>query len=515
MKSDPALRIEGLSKTFGANRALSSVDLIVERGEVHALLGENGSGKSTLIKILSGYHVSDPGGKIFVDGKLLRSGYSEASYEAGLRFVHQNLGLVDSSSVADNLSFNCGFPTHLATVSGRKLRKRSLNELEYVGLNVDPDALVSSLSAAERTGVAVARALQSENMAKISLLVLDEATAALPENEVQRIVGFIKGIASSGTGVLYVTHRLEEVFTAASVATVLRDGREIITTPVSSLTRSSLVNYLVGGEFDPVQKESAALEKGEGQSLLGVNSLHSDELDGISLEVRSGEVVGIVGITGSGREQICGMIFGAAKTWSGSVTIDGTRIPPNRPDLSIRAGAAFIPANRQRDGGFMELNARENFSISNLSEFWHALLLSRKAERTETKSWFDRMSVRPFGAIEQRFGSFSGGNQQKVIFAKWFRREPRLFLLDEPTQGVDVATKAFLHHQLLQAAGAGAGVLLSSSDIDEVVALCQRVLVFRNGKIATELVGDAITAANVSSACIGVDEIVSNGVARS
>jgi len=418
--ADAALRIEHISKTFGATKALDRVSLTVQRGEVHALLGENGSGKSTLIKILSGYHAPDPGGTILVAGRPFDASDAQVSYESGLRFVHQNLGLVDSCSVADNLSFNAGFPTRLMTVSDRRVRARATEALRRVSLDIDPLAKVEGLSPAERTGVAVARALQADNSEDICLLVLDEPTATLPEDEVARLLETVRTVAATGTGVLYVTHRLEEVFTAATVATVLRDGREVITTPVAGLTRPVLLNYLVGDEFEPTRQEATALTVEHAEPVLTIRELWTNELAGVSMTIGPGEVVGIAGITGSGREQILGAVFGATGRVSGEVIIDGSPVPPKQPDLCIGLGTAFVPANRQRDGGFSELTARENVSVTDLSRFWRLPFLRSKPERAEIKDWFERLDVRPPGAYEQRLGAFSGGNQQKLIFAKWF-----------------------------------------------------------------------------------------------
>ena len=504
---EPALRIEGISKTFAGNRALSSLDLLVEVGEVHALLGENGSGKSTLIKILSGYHAPDEGGSITVGGAALDPGSPDASHARGLRFVHQNLGLIDTCSVAENLAAGFGFPTRWGTISTRRLRARTRESLDRIGLQLDPDRMVATLSPAERTELAIARALQTEDGKTIKLLVLDEPTATLPESEVERLLGLVKSVAAAGTGVLYVTHRLEEVFVSASVATVLRDGVEVITTPVDGLTRVALVNYLIGDEFEPVQQESDALDLTHEEPMLDVNELRTDELRGVSLNIRPGEVVGVAGITGSGREQLLGAVFGASSRSSGEVKIGGALMPPQRPSTCIEAGTAYIPANRQRDGGFMEFSARENFGIGDLRPYWRTPRLSRRLEQKSATEWFERLRVRPERATEMLFASFSGGNQQKIIFAKWLRREPRLFLLDEPTQGVDVATKAFLHRQLLEAASHGAAVLVSSSDVDELVALCQRVIVLRQGRVVSELVGAANSANNISRETLGITEM--------
>lgn len=501
-----ALRIEGLSKTFAVTRALDSVGLTVARGEVHTLLGENGSGKSTLIKVLAGYHTPDPGATIEVGDGPLPVGDPRAAHEAGLRFVHQNLGLVETCSVADNLSYGAGYPTTMATISGRKLRSRAAKALALVGLDIDPDRPVADLSPAERTGVAVARAVSPDiEGRKIELLVLDEPTATLPDNEVERLLDIVRSVAAGGTGVLYVTHRLDEVFEVAANATVLRDGRVVARTPVAGLTRSQLLHYLVGDEYHPTEITTTSAYN-HAEPVLVVRNFSTRQIRDISLSVGSGEVVGVAGITGSGREELCGAIFGAIPRAYGEVLIDGALMRPERPDLSMCAGAAFIPANRQTDGGFVHLSARENIAASDIRRHWRAPYLRMKLERAEARHWLDHLNVRPRGAIDQQFGAFSGGNQQKILFGKWLRMKPRLFLLDEPTQGVDVPTKAFLHDQLATAASEGSAVLVSSSDVDELVDLCQRVIVLRGGRIAANLVGDEITPSRISHESLGQDQ---------
>lgn len=501
-----ALRIEGLSKTFGATRALDSVSLTVGRGEVHALLGENGSGKSTLIKVLAGYHVPDAGVTIEVGEAHLPVGEPRAAHDAGLRFVHQNLGLVESCSIADNLCYNAGYPTRIGTISERRLRSRAAAALRLVGLDLDPATLIAELSPAERTGVAVARAVSEDiEGGTIQLLVLDEPTATLPDNEVERLLSIVRSVAAGGTGVLYVTHRLDEVFEVAVNATVLRDGQVVARTPVAGLTRAQLLHHLVGNEYHPTDL-TATSASDHAQPVLIVRNLSTRQIRDVSLSVGPGEVVGVAGITGSGREELCGAIFGAIPRSAGDVLFDGGTMRPERPDLSIIAGAAYIPANRQRDGGFMQLSARENIAASDIRRHWRAPFLRSRSEKAEALEWMEHLNVRPRGATEQLFQAFSGGNQQKILFGKWLRRKPRLFLLDEPTQGVDVPTKAFLHDQLVAAASEGGAVLVSSSDVDELVDLCQRVIVLRDGRIAASLVGEEIAASRISHESLGQQE---------
>jgi ribose transport system ATP-binding protein len=482
--------------------ALTGFELDIEPGEVHALVGENGSGKSTVIKILAGYHRPDPGGEIEIDGTPLPFGSAPAAYGMGCRFVHQDLGLVLQLPVVDNLYLNSGFASRLGTIREGRTRRQASELLRCVGLDIDPRTVVATLPLAQRTGVAVARALQGEDHDQVKLLVLDEPTATLPEDEVHQLLAMIRRIAADGVAVLYVSHRLDEIFRIADNVTVLRDGHRVATAPVSSLDQRRLVTLLVGGELGEPPSPGSGGPGGTGAAL-SVRGLRGLGVTGVTFRARPGEIVGFAGITGSGRESLLGMIFGAVRRLGGVVEAAGRPLPPYDPRAAIAAGLAYLPPDRKAAGGMMNLSARENLSICGLRSFWSGLLLRRTAERAEARQWFDRLGVRPAGATEKQLATFSGGNQQKVLFAKWLRLGPAVFLLDEPTQGVDVATKGELHRQLLRAAAAGAAILVSSSDIEELTTLCHRVLVLRAGRVAAELASSSVTTASISRASLG------------
>jgi ribose transport system ATP-binding protein len=502
----PALAVRGVSKTFFGNPAVTSFDLTIAAGEVHALLGENGSGKSTVIKILSGYHRPDNGSEILINGEVLEPGSPDSSYALGARFVHQELGLIQSLSIADNLALMAGFPCRLGTVRQSELRRAARRDLARVGLDLDPEAKVGTFSPAERTGVAVARALRDDPVAPVALLVLDEPTATLPEAEAERLLAIVRTVASTGVGVLYVTHRLDEVFQVASTLTVLRDGIRQAQVPVSAVDRAEIIALLVGSGFDDLHTAAGQLPAEHAEPVLVADRISGGPIDDVSLEARPGDVLGIAGITGSGRESLLAMLFGAQPRQSGTVLIDGTPLAAFRPDLSMRAGLAFLPADRKTQGGFHGLTTRENISIGDLRPFWRWPILSRRREQAEARHWIERLSIRPGSAAEAPLATLSGGNQQKALFAKWLRRGPRLLLLDEPTQGVDIGAKAELHNELLRVARQGAGIVVSSSDTDELAALCHRVLVLREGRVAAFLAGSQVTPKSISRACLGADK---------
>jgi len=502
--SRPLLQAENVTKSFVGKPVLSALDLTVERGEVHALLGENGSGKSTLIKILSGYHTPDPHSHVTVAGDPLVFGSPGSSFAAGLRFVHQDLGLIDTETVADNLALGSGHPTTLGTVRRRTSRRLALAALDRVGLDIDPDTAVGKLSPAQRTGVAIARALRTTTT-PARVLVLDEPTAALPQTEVAHLLAMIRSVREAGMGVLYVTHRLDEVFSIADRVTVLRDGHRQATVATHTIDRPGLVSLLVGTELEEVRRASARVHVTSDEPSLIVRDLTADSLHRLSFEVRPGDIVGIAGITGSGREALLGTIFGARARSSGAIVVTGRTIRAHRPDLARDGGMAYVPPDRKLSAAVMSLSARENLSLANLTPFRRFATLRSGLERAETRHWFDRLSVRPM-RIDQPLSTYSGGNQQKVVMAKWLRRDPSVLLLDEPTQGVDIAAKAQLHQEIIAAAGNGCSVVLSSSDVDELVALCHRVLILRDGELVAELTDDAVTVRAVTHAVLGIDQ---------
>jgi len=513
-EESPALQATAVSKTFGRVTVLKDFSIEVARGEVHALVGENGSGKSTFIKILSGYHVPDPGARIAIGGQDLRIGDPGAPHRIGARFVHQDLGLIQSESVLDNLSYGNGYPSRSWTIQTRKARERARVALERVGLDIDPMRTVGSLTYSQRTIVAVARALQSPVEGDgVRLLVLDEPTATLPADEVQNLLEVVRRVARDGVGVIYVTHHLEEVFEVADRITVLRDGHLVAQRATTELDRAQLVNLLVGREFEEAHRESSRLLPSDVEPVLEVTGLTADQIYDLSFEVRPGEVLGFAGITGSGREAVLSAVFGAIPRTSGSVRANGHEVRPGRPDLSVAAGLAYLPRDRKTLGGVMDSSARENFSLTSVGTFWRRIAISRRQERAMASDWFENLDVRPAGALEAKLATFSGGNQQKVLFAKWLWREPPIILFDEPTQGVDIGAKSMLHHHLLEAAKSNVAVVVSSTDIDELAALCTRVVVLRQGRISEELDGERISVRNILAAMMNVSESASAGAA--
>jgi ribose transport system ATP-binding protein len=490
----PILRIRNLSKSFAGVRVLSRVDLDVMAGEVHALIGQNGSGKSTLIKVLAGFHAPDPGAHVQVDGAALDLDNSAASRSAGIRFVHQDLALVDSLNTIENLAVGRGFATGFAgRIRWSHEQREAERRMHALGYHFDVRRPVSELAAAERTGIAIARALYDTDQAR--LLVLDEPTASLPRGESTRLFEAVSRLRASGIGVIYVSHRLDEVFAIADRVTALRDGHRVDTVPTSEVDQDGLVRLMVG-DVDLHAPEPAGHHAESGPAVLQVDDLGGEVVDRITFAARGGEVLGICGLTGSGRDELLPMIFGGLSR-SGSVSVAGQEIPAGQPRSSIAAGMALVAADRHAEGSVAALSVRENCTLVDLKRFSRlAGALSAQDERGEVDEWIERLDVRP-ARSEAVFATLSGGNQQKIVLAKWLRMSPAVLMLDEPTQGVDVHAKATIHGLAREAATAGAAVVIASSDDAELCDTCDRILVLSDGQIVAELTGPDINRTEV------------------
>lgn len=479
--------MHNLSKEFSGIRVLDGVELSVKAGEVRAFLGGNGSGKSTLIKILSGYHRPEPGGSVTIGGQALRFGSTQLSYRIGCRVIQQDGDLIGELSVLDNLCLTAGFPVRFGTVRRREALRQARADIAQLELDLDPHALVSELSLTERTSVALVRALRDDSRFPARLLILDEPTATLPIAEVNHLAAIVRRVAERGVGVLYVSHRLEETFAVADSVTILRDGVVVKTGPLEGENEGSLARLITGFDVKEFSRLASGPTHDASPSLLKVANLKSGVLHNVNFEVRPGEIVGLAGITGSGRERLLGAIFGAVSRGQGLVTVGGRPVSNFNPHDAVRAGMAFLPADRKEKSGVMDMSARENMTLANLAPFFQRGWLSAGGERREAATWAERLGVMPRNATEKPLATFSGGNQQKLLFAKWLRCRPSVLLLDEPTQGVDIAAKYQIHELVANVADEGAGIVVSSSDLIELASLCHRVLVLHEGGIVAEV----------------------------
>ncbi|HEX3964472.1 MAG TPA: ATP-binding cassette domain-containing protein, partial [Trebonia sp.] len=485
----PLLRIGGMSKTFPGLKALDDVSLEVHPGEVVAVLGHNGSGKSTLVKILAGVVQADPGAVVEMRDAAGQLVAGPAAREE-LHFIHQDLGLADILTTVENLGLGkVARGRGFAPVRAAAERRRAQRLIARFGAGFDVTVPVGKLSPAQRAIVAIARALDGWTRTD-NVLVLDEPTTALHGDEVQVLFEAIRRVASSGAGVVFISHRLDEVLALADRVVVLRDGRVVAEEPVSRLDHDAMVTLIAGHEVADLTTTS---QDETGAPVLTVTGISGPELSDFSLSLRAGEIVGVGGILGSGREQLSPMLFGAQYRSGGRVEIGGEELIPDDTVAAIESGMAYVPADRRRGGAVMEMSVRENLTLPLMRPLRRALgRLDGRAERAETRSWMSAVGLRP-PSPEQRLKLFSGGNQQKVVLAKWLRVRPRVLLLDEPTQGVDVGAKAAIYELILAARRDGAGVLLCSSDTKELVSLCDRVLVLRDGRVASEIPRASLT----------------------
>jgi len=497
----PLLRIEHLSKTFPGQVALDDVSITLEPGRTHALVGQNGSGKSTLIKILAGYHQPDEGYTASywrADGteQPLVLGSAADAEAAGVRFVHQDLGLVEMLSSVENLALGVGFTTKAGRINWKVDTARARQALSEIGFDdFDVKMPVGLLTASQKTGVALARAMQNwENGA--TLLVLDEPTASLPGADVQRLFDAIHRLKARGVAILYVSHHLDEVFAIADDVTILRDGHLIATQPVADLNHDRLIELMIGHTMQKVVASSARTGDRVLISLAGVSGGNVANID---LDIHEGEVVGVAGINGSGREHLIPLATGQIPTATGEVTLNGVITPPYSPGKVLAAKSAFLSADRAVQGVVQTLTVLENTTLGNLTKHTKFGRILKKNERVEVKTWIERLRVRTAGA-EVPITTLSGGNQQKVLFARGLRLEPTALMLDEPTRGIDVGAKEEIHSIIDNAAANGAAVLLASTDTDELVRLSSRVIILRNGVIAAELTGADITSENIEHA---------------
>ena len=487
----PRLEVRNVSKVFAGTVALSRVSLELQAGEIHALLGENGAGKSTLIKILAGVYQADAG-EVFVDGELLPSGHRpEQARAAGLAFIHQDYGLVNNMTVAENIALVDGFPRRGGLIDWRATRAATRRILEPLEVELRPDRMVEELPIGYRAIVAIARAIA----ARARILVLDEPTASLAAAEVSALFRVLRGLRDSGVACMFVSHRLDEVSGLCDRATVLRNGHEIGTVRLSDVSRSEVVEMIVGRSVASASRPS---HRDGGAVRVATEELDAGVLRGFSFEARSGEIVGLTGLAGSGAADVGGALIGKVPIDGGRVNVEGRPFKPKTPTRAYRAGVAFVPADRADDGLFLELTLRENL---NPNPSGAGLMRARQ----ETKTAVDvlhRYDVRP-PEPEREALTLSGGNAQKLMLGRWLSTQPRILILNEPTTGIDVGARQQIYEFLREAAAQGTACVVISSDFHEVAEVCDRAIVLYRGRIAADLRGDDLHTRAVTTAAVG------------
>lgn len=503
------LIVEHVSKTFPSQVALDDVSLTIVSGEVHGLLGQNGSGKSTLIKVLAGYHAPDPGGSVTVDGVTMGFGDPDESRRVGLRFVHQNLGVIDQLNVVENVALASGYTKRgRRFIDWRAQTAKTERLLAKLGVDIDVRTPLGECRAVERSAVAIARALDDEE-APIRYLVLDEPTAALPPNEVERLFELIAEVRSHDIGVVYVSHRLDEIDRLAQRISVLRDGLLVGAFDATELDRGQLIEVIVGHPVEetsgPVGRapaadgtESPRADEDPNGSTTGedwaleVTGLRSATVEGASFSVRRGEILGLAGLVGSGRDEAMYALTGAVPSSIDGLRVNGTELDGLDPRRAVQVGVALVPGNRQRGSAVFAFDVRENTSLPSLRRYRNGLFVSKDRESAAAQSWVERLDVQP-PRLDRTFAELSGGNQQKVIIGKWLNTDPHVVLLDEPTAGVDIGAREAIYQLVREHAAGGLAFVVSSSDVDDLAALCDRVVTFHEGVITTELIGHEIT----------------------
>jgi ribose transport system ATP-binding protein len=487
-----ALEVRSVCKRFGATQALDDVSFELARGSVHALLGGNGSGKSTLIKILAGVETADSG-ELEVGGEQpvsLRAMTPARARAAGLHFVHQQPSTFPALSVAENLAIGRGFEKGPGQrIRWKQVRRRAAEVLERFQIDARPQTELGELGPATQTMVAIARALQDQEGRAQGVLLLDEPTAALPDDEVRLLLDALRRYSAAGQTIVYVTHRLEEVFAVADRATVLRDGRLIETLSPDQLSHDDLIEVMLGRSLDRVHTRRGPSAD---RTVLELTGVSVGPLESVDLTVRAGEIVGVAGLIGSGRTSLLAGMFGHRRLRSGRIRVDGEEVTPKSPRAAMEAGFAYVPEDRA-SSAFSQLSVGENLSIAALDRYWRVGLLNGRAEDRDAKELMASYLIKAESANEP-LSSLSGGNQQKAVLARWLRREPRVLLLDEATQGVDVGARAEIYEFARTAVDGGAVALVASSDFEELAMICDRCLVLRSGGILTELSGSALTS---------------------
>jgi inositol transport system ATP-binding protein len=493
-RSAALLQIRDLTKRFPGVVALDGVSFSVGHGEIHGLLGENGAGKSTLLKIISGAQTPDAG-TIVWDGREATIPTPQAAQDAGIVTIYQELNLVPTLSVAENI-FIGREPLRLGRfIDWRRMREDARAITARVGLSIDPDTPVSDLSVAEQQMVEIARALS----VKARLIIMDEPTSALSEAEVQRLLGIMRALRGEGVSIMFVTHRLEEAMTVCDRFTILRDGKLAAVRDRAGLTIPGIIELMVGRAASELYRRPEARHSG-GAVRLRVRGLHTRaaraqaiRLQDINLDVRAGEILGIAGLVGSGRTELARAIFGADPIIAGTIEIDGRPVQIRSPRDAITHGIGLVPEDRKQQALFLQQAIKTNFSIASLGQFIRSGLFVDERREQETLHQFrGSMNIR-MASPDQPISNLSGGNQQKVVLARWLALKPKVLIVDEPTRGIDVAAKAEVHELLDKLAASGIAVVAISSELPEILAIADRIVTMREGRLTGELSAEGAT----------------------
>ena len=490
----PALAARGLRKVYGGTVALADIDVTVEAGEIHGLLGENGAGKSTLVRLMAGVEPADGGSLSYFGNELPSRLTPEAVAAHGVVFIHQNLGLVEDLSVTENIALATGFAQRGPFISWRASRRRAADALEAMGVDIDPDTRVGDLPMSMRSVTAIARALARD----VRLLVLDEPTATLGVHEVERLFTILRRLRDRGVAIILITHRLDEVVDVTDRVTVLRDGRVTGTRSSHDVTEAELVRMIIGSDL-PERPERLSTA---GRTVLRLDGVRAGAVGPLDLEVRAGEVLGVTGLSGAGHHMLPAIVFGLEAIRAGSMVLSDRPFRPTGPAEARARGCSLVPADRNGAGAVPSMDLRENLHLNPPGSPW--TLINAGNEVRDSAILLEEFDVRPRVPAAE-FSTLSGGNAQKVVLARALSFRPSLLVLEEPTAAVDIGARSDIHHRLREIAAGGCGVLVVSSDLEEIEQVCDRAVVMERGQIRGVLEGGAVNTSALLRVAYGVD----------
>ena len=487
----PVLAVRHVSKSFAGVRALVDIDLEIAPGEIHCLAGENGSGKSTLIKVISGVHTPEEG-SVAIAGREYTHLTPSAAIDAGVRVIYQDFSVFPNLSVMENIALGSEVAAGRALVNRSRMREVAREAIAKIGFTVDLDELVGNLSVADKQLVAISRAL----MGDAKLIIMDEPTTALTKKEVCALFDIVADLQSRGIAIVFVSHKLEEVFEIAQRFTILRSGRKVITCPKEELDRASFARHMTGRDFDEAPYRTGYIDA---DPVLEVREATvADAFENASLSVRPGEILGITGLLGSGRTELALSLFGMLHLDSGRIRVKGQDVTLRGVRDAIKAGIAYVPEDRLTEGLFLSRSIGDNITISEMDAFTHYLgFIDKEAIRAEEKRWVERLGVLtpdPDNAVN----TLSGGNQQKVVLAKWLATNPSVLILNGPTVGVDIGSKFTIHSILRELAAQGMAIIIISDDIAEVLTNCSTIAIMRAGHLSEPISPDTLTEAELT-----------------
>lgn len=481
------VELNHISKSFASVKALCDVSFAIQKGTVHALMGENGAGKSTLIKILAGVYSPDPGAKIRIDGQDVSALNPLEAVRRGIAVTYQDFSLFPNLTVVENIAVSGEIEKNRTVVHWKEMRKAAKKAVERMGVPIDLDAQLGALSAAKQQLVAIARALVYD----AKLLILDEPTSTLSASEVQSLFSIIQKLKEEGMAILFISHKIDEVFAISDQITVLRDGTYIGTFDKKQVSADDIIAYMVGRK---VQYDRKAPKKGSGETILEIRSLSKKgNYADISFRLKKGEILALTGLVGAGRTELCQSIYGITRPDSGSILFEGREVFVKNAEQANGLGIAFVPEDRRVQGLVTRRNVRENITLSVLHTLTNRIkLVDGKKEDKLAAQFIEKLKIKP-PIPSLQVGNLSGGNQQRVVLAKCLALHPKVLIIDEPTNGIDIGAKQEIHDLLRELAEQGMGIIMISSELPEVLAISNRVLVMRRGRIVAEFDGDEAT----------------------